>query len=222
MVIPLHSPALDRALNFQEIYRQFLAGIKSTSWLECVAVVSGIASVWLSMVENILVYPTGLASTIIYIYISLRGHLFGEASVNFYYTVMSVIGWIWWARKNEQKQHVLRISYSTPREWLVQLGFFAGSYLLLYTALHYLKIHFPGAIPWGDAFASSTAYTGMWLMARKKVESWYWWIATNTASIPLYFVKGYVFTSFYYLVLLIMAFGGLVAWMKKAKPFLQA
>ena len=54
-------------------------------------------------------------------------------------------------------------------------------------------------------------------MAKKKVESWYWWIATNIASIPLYFVKGYVFTSVYYLVLLIMAFFGLVEWMRASE-----
>ena len=63
---------------------------------------------------------------------------------------------------------------------------------------------------------AATAFTGMWLMARKKVESWYWWIATNIASIPLYFVKHYVFTSVYYLVLLIMAFWGLFEWIKRA------
>ena len=77
----------------------------------------------------------------------------------------------------------------------------------------------PGAIPWGDAFASSTAFTGMWLMAKKKVESWYWWIATNIASIPLYFVKGLVFTSCYYVVLLVLAVFGLISWLKSAnKP----
>jgi nicotinamide mononucleotide transporter len=73
----------------------------------------------------------------------------------------------------------------------------------------------PGAIPWADAFASATAFTGMWLMTRKKVESWYWWIATNIASIPLYFTKHYVFTSLYYIILLIMAFAGLFEWLKR-------
>jgi nicotinamide mononucleotide transporter len=56
----------------------------------------------------------------------------------------------------------------------------------------------------------------MWLMAKKKVESWYWWIATNIASIPLYFVKHYIFTSVYYFILLIFAFWGLAEWKKKA------
>ncbi len=99
----------------------------------------------------------------------------------------------------------------------MHLLFFAAFYFAIYLALSYLKKEFAsGAIPAADAFASATAYTGMWLMAKKKVESWYWWILTNIASIPLYFVKGYVFTSFQFLVLLIMAFAGLVSWQKKA------
>jgi nicotinamide mononucleotide transporter len=77
------------------------------------------------------------------------------------------------------------------------------------------KEFFEGAIPWADAFASATAFTGMWLMTRKKLESWYWWIATNIASIPLYFVKGLVVTSAYYLILLVLAVFGLISWKRK-------
>ena len=71
-------------------------------------------------------------------------------------------------------------------------------------------------MPVADGFASATAYTGMWLMARKKLENWIWWIATNVASIPLYFSKGYVFTSVYYFILLIMAVFGLFEWRRRA------
>jgi nicotinamide mononucleotide transporter len=131
---------------------------------------------------------------------------------------MSIYGWILWTKKNDQKQHVVNIEFSNMQQWMQQLLFFAVFYVAIFFILTYLKQTFaPGAIPWADAFASATAYTGMWLMARKKVESWYWWIATNVASIPLYFVKGYVFTSVYYLVLLVMAFFGLVEWMKRAR-----
>jgi nicotinamide mononucleotide transporter len=88
---------------------------------------------------------------------------------------------------------------------------------VMYAALVYLKNAFnQGTIPVADAFASATAYTGMWLMTRKKVESWYWWILTNISSIPLYFVKGYVFSSFLFTVLLVMAFWGLAEWKQKA------
>ena len=202
-----------------EFWHQLINGLKDTTWLEFIAVFSGIASVWYSKKENILVYPVGLLNTVIYIYISVKGRLFGEASVNFYYTIMSIYGWILWSRKDTVKHEVvLHITYSSGKEWIQQLLFFISFYVVIYFSLTWLKQAFaPEAIPWADAFASSTAYTGMWLMAKKKIESWIWWIATNMASIPLYFIKGYVFTSVQFLVLLVLAVAGLAEWIKKEK-----
>lgn len=205
-------------MDFQEIWQQFVEGMKATGWLEYIAVFAGIISVWFSRKENILVYPTGLINTIIYIWLSFKGSLFGEATVNFYYTVMSIYGWILWAKRNEQHEHIVHITFSDKKWWAWQLLFFAAFYITIFFLLTYLKKDFAsGAIPWADAFASATAFTGMWLMTKKKVESWWWWIATNIASIPLYFVKHYVFTSVYYLILLVMAVFGLLEWMKRAK-----
>jgi nicotinamide mononucleotide transporter len=207
-------------LSIQEIYQQFAEGMKNTTWLEYIAVFAGIASVWFSRMENILVYPVGLINTVIYIWLSFKYHLLGEAAVNFYYTVMSIYGWILWAKRNQQHQHAVVITSSSAKDWRDQLLFFAFFYVSIFIALSYLKKGFaPGAIPWADALASATAFTGMWLMARKKVESWYWWIATNTASIPLYFVKGLVFTSVFYLILLVFAFWGLAEWKRRDKIY---
>ena len=201
-----------------DIYHQFINGLEQTRWYEFVAVVFGIVSVWLNRNENILVYPVGLINTILYVIISIQSHLIGEASVNLYYTIVSIYGWILWAKKDKSHRPVLHISWSTGKQWMGQLAFFASFYVTIFFCLSYLKKEFlPGALPLADAFASATAFTGMWLMAKKKIESWYWWIATNIASIPLYFVKGLVFTSFYYLVLLILAVSGLIEWMKKEK-----
>ena len=201
----------------QHFLQQFIAGLQSTTLLEYIAVFSGIASVWFSKKENIWVYPIGLINTVIYIYLSFEYHLIGEASVNFYYTVMSIYGWVLWAKKDQQQHLIVHIRFSNRIEWMQQILFFLFFYVVVYFSLVYLKQLFAsGAIPWADAFASATAYTGMWLMAKKKVESWYWWIATNIASIPLYFVKGLVFTSVYYVVLLVLAILGLLEWKQRA------
>lgn len=201
-----------------ELWNSFVQGLLQTTWLEAIAVLAGIASVVYSRKENVLVYPVGLVNTIIYVYLSLKGQLFGEASVNFYYTVMSIYGWMIWLKKDEQHHTILHVSFSSRRLWLQQLGFFFLCYIVIYFALNYLQKEFaPGAIPVADAFASASAFTGMWLMTRKKVESWWWWIATNIASIPLYFVKGYVFTSVYYFILLILAILGLIEWQRRAR-----
>lgn len=204
--------------TIQSIYK----GLLDTGWVEAVAVISGIVSVWFSKKENILVYPTGLMNTLLYIYLSYKGHLFGEASVNVYYTIMSIYGWyLWTLKKEDQKTLILQISKSSKKEWIQQLVFFSIFYVVIFIALTIAKAAFaPEAIPWADAFASATAYTGMWLMAKKKVESWVWWIATNLSSIPLYFIKGYAFTSVQFIILLILAIAGWQSWNKKANQFL--
>jgi len=204
-------------MSIHEIYIQFIEGIKETGPLEYIGVATGIASVWFSRNENILVYPVGLISTIIYIYISVKGNLLGEASVNIYYTVMSFYGWVIWSKKDSTKHHLTVITASNKMEWLKALLFFLGFYIVIFAVLTKAKIYFPAAIPWADAFASASAYTGMWLMAKKKLENWHWWIITDFASIPLYFIKGYVFTSFQFFVFLILATLGLIEWKKRIK-----
>ena len=193
-------------------------GLVQTTWIEAIAVISGIVSVWYSRKENILVFPTGLLNTTIYIYLSFKGHLLGEASVNLYYTIMSLYGWYLWTRKNQTNQEfILQITNSNTKERIQQFLFFAGVYAIIYFALVYVKQSFaPEAIPWADALASASAYTAMWLMAKKKVESWFWWVLTNIASIPLYFIKGYTFTSVQFIVLLILAIAGWIEWSRKA------
>jgi len=200
---------------FESIYN----GLLQTTWLELIAVIAGIVSVWYSRKESILVYPIGLINTTIYIYLSFKGHLLGEASVNLYYTIMSLWGWYLWTRVDPNKYTIiLQITKSNTRDWVYQILFFLAFYFSLYFSLTYLKKEFaPEAIPWADALASAAAYTGMWLMAKKKVESWIWWIITNIASIPLYFVKGYTFTSVQFIVLLVIAIAGLKSWNDKAK-----
>lgn len=188
-----------------------------------VAVISGIISVWFSRKESIWVYPTGLINTILFIYISIKGHLLGEASVNLYYTIMSLYGWWLWTRKDQVSgNRILHITSNDSKDWQFQLLFFGVAYGILFGGLTWAKGSFaPEAIPWADAFASATAYTGMWGMAKKKVASWYWWIATNLASIPLYFVKGYMFTAVQFMILLLLALAGLISWQKKAGMRMQ-
>lgn len=201
----------------QDVIQKFLENLQQTTWYEYLAVIAGIASVFFSKKENILVYPVGLVNTIIYVYLSIKGSLFGEAAVNFYYTIMSIYGWILWARKNQQHQVILHITNSTFAEWAQHLLFFGVFYVAIFSALTWARTAFyANTVPVLDAFASATAFTGMWLMAKKKVESWYWWIATNITSIPLYFIKDYVLTSVYYLILLVLAIFGLIEWKQRA------
>ena len=197
----------------QDFVQQFTNGMKATTWQEYVAVFFGIASVFFSRKENILVYPTGIINTVLYTWFCFSWWgLYAEGSLNFYYTVMSIYGWYVWSLKKDGK--VLPVSYNNNKDWFICIGLFVTSWAMLFIVLSRFT---DSTVPWGDSFASAAAYTGMWQMARKKVENWIWWIITNIASIPLYFYKGAVFTSFQYLVFLILAVMGLISWIQKAR-----
>jgi nicotinamide mononucleotide transporter len=197
----------------QEIWQNFISGMLATTWLEFVAVVFGILSVVYSRAENILVYPTGLVNTTLYIYLSVQAGLYAEASVNGYYTIMSIAGWVWWARKKTDGEHQLCAYPVHPPPTGGMHSCFSG-----FSGFHSggCSIDSPSSsVPLADGFAAASAYTGMWLMARKKLENWIWWIVTNIASIPLYFSKGFVFTSFQYLIFLVLAVMGYAEWRRK-------
>ena len=116
-------------MSFPDIYQQFIDGMKNTTWLEYLAVFFGVASVLFSRIENIWVYPTGLINTILYTYFCFIWGLYAEASLNFYYTVMSVYGWILWARrKKETHEKELHITASNKKEWVWAILFFVICY----------------------------------------------------------------------------------------------
>jgi nicotinamide mononucleotide transporter len=204
----------------QQIVQQFLNDIHQSSWLEFIAVITGIASVVYSRRENILVYPVGMISTGIFIYLYVKHGLYADASVNFYFTVMSIIGWYMWSEKNPANRQpltpqkaALKITRSTNKEWTSAVLFFCACWLVLYVVL---KSFTDSTVPIADSFTSGAAFTGMWLMNKKKLENWIWWIITDLASVPLNFYKHLVFASFQYLVFLILAIMGYITWRKKA------
>ena len=201
-------------MSIQDVFSKLIEGLHETTWLEFVAVIFGVASVLYSRKENILVYPTGIINTVLYTWFCFFWwNLYAEGSLNFYYTIMSIYGWILWAKKKKDGTgHKLEITKSSIKEWMIALVFFCVCYVVLYIVL---KKYTNSTVPLGDAFASASAYTGMWLMAKKKIENWIWWVITNIASIPLYFIKGAVFTSFQYIIFLILAVMGYISWRKK-------
>jgi nicotinamide mononucleotide transporter len=195
----------------QQLISQFLNDIYHTTWLEFIAVILGIASVIFSRKENILVYPVGMISTGMFVPLYIIHGLYADASVNLYYTVMSIIGWYMWSRKSEGRT-VLHITASNGKDRVNTIFFF----ITCWTILFFLLSRFTNStVPIADSFTSGAAFTGMWLMNKKKLENWTWWIITNLASIPLNFYKHLVFASFQYVVFLILAVMGYITWRNK-------
>ena len=205
-------------MDLQFLLDGFAEGLKNMTWLEAVAVFFGIASVFYSMREHIWVYPTGIVSTLIYVWICFEYKLYADMGINAYYFGMSIYGWYVWTHPKEN-QTVLPTTWMDSREWYLAIWLFSISYIFLTSVL---KEFTDSDVPYWDSFTTASAFVGMWLMAKKKVENWYFWLLTDLVSIPLYFNKGLVLTSFQYLVFTILATMGLFAWIKSAKTYAKA
>lgn len=205
-------------MDFQFLMDGLAEGLQNMTWLEAVAVFFGIASVYYSMKEHIWVYPTGLVSTLIYVWICFQYKLYADMGINAYYFSMSIYGWYVWTHP-DKNQTVLPVTWLDRKGWLSSLAIFGLSYILLV----YVLINFTDSdVPYWDSFTTSSAFVGMWLMAKKKVENWVFWIITDLVSVPLYFYKGLVLTSFQYLFFTGLATMGLIAWIKSAKSYAKA
>jgi len=199
-------------MDLQWIAEGLQAGIQEMTWLEAVAVFFGLASVYYSMKENILVFPTGIVSTLIYVWICLQVKLYADMGINAYYFTMSIFGWYIWSRPKPGDEKV-PVTWLDRKGVFSSLGLFLGSYGILYFVLR----HFTDSdVPYWDSFTTSSAFVGMWLMAKKKVENWIAWIVTDLVSVPLYLYKGLLLTSFQFLVFTVLAVLGLIAWIKSA------
>lgn len=192
------------------IINGFVDGLQQMTWLEAVAVFFGLLSVWYAKKENILVFPTGIVSVLIYVHICFGAKLYADMGINAYYFVMSVFGWYKWG-KTDTNQTQLPVSSNNPSENLVSLLILVVSYVVL----NFVLIEYTDSdVPRWDAITTAFAFTAMWLMAKKKIENWLAWIITDLISIPLYFYKGYILTSFQFLVFLILAIAGYISWRK--------
>lgn len=205
-------------MDLQFLLDGLAEGLKNMTWLEAVAVFFGIASVFYSMREHILVYPTGIVSTLIYVWICFEYKLYADMGINAYYFGMSIFGWYVWTHPKEN-QKILPVTWLDGKGWIFSIMIFLVSYMVLSQVL----LRFTDSdVPFWDSFTTASAFVGMWLMAKKKVENWYFWLLTDLVSIPLYFSKELILTSFQYLIFTILATMGLFAWIKSAKTYAKA
>ena len=198
-------------MDLIHIFDSLYQNILDSSWLEAVAVLFGLFSVWFAKKENILVFPTGIISVLIYVYICLYAKLYADMGINFFYFVMSVYGWYNWSRKGENKKHI-PISSLNKKGLMLSLSAFVVFFIVL---SYILKNHTDSNVPYWDSLTTAIFLVGMWLMALKKIENWIAWIIGDLISIPLYAYKGLILTSFQFFIFLIIAIAGYYAWRGK-------
>lgn len=187
--------------------------------LEIAAVLFGLFSVWFAKKNNILVFPTGLINTSIYVFLLWKWSLLGDMMINAYYFIMSIYGWYHWTRKkgDDVEHPIATISQSEIKK---ALYLFVTT--IIFVVLVYLFFNkFTNWMSYLDTLITGIFFVGMWLMAKRKIENWLFWIAGNIISIPLYFAKGYTFTSLQYLLFTIIAIYGYLEWKKILNNYIQ-
>lgn len=197
-------------LFFDGLFSQYAETPTHLVVLEATAVVFGFLSVWYSKKENILVYPTGIISTAIFVYILWVFGLLGDMLINAYYFSMSIYGWYFWTRKVDAT-HFVPITKTTKKEKTWSVFLFMATLLFVYVVYVYFD-KWNGWTAYIDTLTTAIFFVGMWLMAKKKLENWLYWIVGDVISVPLYFYKGLTITSLQYLIFTLIAFYGYKAW----------
>lgn len=177
--------------------------------LEIIAVFFGFLSVWFSKNNNILVFPTGMINTSIFVYLLLKWSLLGDMIINAYYFIMSIYGWYFWLKgTNNTVSPISKVSNTDIR--IVVLLFISSSAFvsLVYTFFDKWET----IVSYIDILTTAIFFAAMWLMAKRKVESWIFWIVGNIISVPLYLYKGLAFTSIQYFIFTVIAIAGYIKW----------
>ncbi|MCD2257934.1 nicotinamide riboside transporter PnuC [Psychroserpens luteolus] len=180
--------------------------------LEATAVVFGFLSVWFSKQNKIWVFPTGMISTAIFVYLLVKWELLGDMMINAYYFIMSVYGWYIWTRKVDE-MHVTPITRTTPKEKKISTFIFIATLAFVFIVYKTFD-KWTSWVAYVDTVTTAIFFVGMWLMARRKLENWIFWIIGDIISVPLYFYKGFTFTSLQYFGFTFIAIFGYLAWRK--------
>lgn len=182
--------------------------------LEIVGSLFGLMSVWFSKRDNILVFPTGIISTAIFVYILSVYGLLGDMMINAYYFIMSIYGWHIWTQKVDKDHFIPITKLETRREFKISALIFVAT-LIFVTVVYSVFDKWNSWTAYVDTFTTAVFFLGMWLMAKKKLENWQLWIIGDVISIPLYLYKGLVFSAFQYAIFTLIAIYGYNAWKKQ-------
>lgn len=201
-------------MNVQQWFQLLWQQLAEAGFLQWLTLALGIAEVLLAKANKIWLYPTGIAATILSVYILFEAGLYAECLLNGYYIVMSIYGWWYWVKKKDQPP--VKITYCNRNEWIIVSIISIGGFTFLYFVLKYFT---PSVVPAWDAWVSATAWAGMWLLAKRKIENWLLLNVSNAFAIPLLFYKQLPLYAALTIFLFVVAILGYIQWRKEAMSY---
>lgn len=199
-------------MNVHEWAQAFLVQLKAVPLLEWIGVGFGVAEVLLARANKIALYPCGIMAVVISTYIFFHAGLYAESALNLYYFIMSVYGWWFWVKRKDHAAPA--VSRNTKHDWTITIAIVVTAFVLLYTVL----VNFTDSnVPLADAWVSATAWAGMWLLAKRKIENWILLNISNAFAIPLLLYKQLPLYAALTLFLFVIAILGYIDWNKILK-----
>jgi nicotinamide mononucleotide transporter len=191
------------------------------SYVELFGTLFYLWSVWLMSRRRMLTWPVGIVSVLLYAALFYQIRLYSDALEQVYYLAASAYGWWHWAKsRREGEKNLVGVRYSSLRgiAWGLAVTLVLSLCLgVLMSRAHVLLPALfpePASYPLLDALTTVMSFTAMWLLARRRIESWLYWIVVDVIGIWLYYFKEVKFVSLLYVILLGLAINGLISWRK--------
>ena len=176
---------------------------------ELIAVLLAIAYLILAVRENITCWYAAFISTCIFLVIFWQVNLLMESALQVYYLLMAIYGWYQW-RQPSSSQHYLPIS-----TWSFSMHLVIVAAVLIATGISGLLLENTSArLPWLDSFTTWGSIVTTWMVARKILENWVYWLVIDSVSIYLYLDRELYFTAILFAAYIIIIFFGLHRWIK--------
>ena len=184
--------------------------------LELIAVITGVVGVWYAKKENILVYPIGIISVLIWVYLCWIGKMYGQSLVNFSFFIINIFGWYNWSRKNDDQSNAVEIQFNNYLQNVIVIIITLLLWVLLYYFLLKYKADYEAVIyVFLEALITAMNFVAMFLLAWKRIENWIYWIIADIMCIPLFIHKDYVIGVFQFSFFIVIAFLGYIEWKKQ-------
>lgn len=179
--------------------------------IEIIGAVIGLVYLYLEFKANKWLWPVGVVMPIVYVWIFFQSKFYADMGVNIYYFFASIYGWILWSKYKKNNREELLITY-TPKRYIVPISIIG---ILLFAIIAFILVRFTDSpVPYGDSFTTALSILGMWLLARKHVEQWWFWFFVNIISCALYLWKGLYTTSVLFAIYSIISVFGYYKWKK--------